>query len=79
MKKITIVLLIAAYIFAYPSCNMCHNSRIAPKLDSMSAKEIKTKLLQMKKSNNINPKMAFVKNLSEDDIEKIIKQLKEKK
>jgi len=33
----------------------------------------------MKKSKNINPKMAFVKNLSEDDIEKIIKQLKEKK
>jgi len=77
MKKLMIF--IASLAFGYPSCNMCHNGRVAPKIDSMNAAELKQKLLEMKKSNNINPKMAFIKNYSDKEIEKMIKNFKERK
>jgi cytochrome c553 len=79
MKKISLFIAVTLFLYSYPDCGMCHNSRIAPKLDSMSEKEITRKLINMKKSKKINPKMAFIKNLSDDEIRKISKKIKEKK
>jgi cytochrome c553 len=57
---------------------MCHNGRTAPKLDNMSKKEIIQKLLAMKNSKT-NPKMAFIKYMSNKEIKQMVNQLKEKK
>ncbi|MEO1923987.1 MAG: cytochrome C [Nautiliaceae bacterium] len=77
MKKL--IIFISIFAFGYPNCNMCHNGRVAPKIDSMNASELKQKLLKIKKSNDINPKMAFIKNYSEKELEIMIKNFKEQK
>ena len=72
MKKLLI--LAAVLAFGYPQCSMCHNGRIAPDIKGMSAKEMTEKLLKMKKGK-INPKMAFIKNYSDDEIRKMVKDI----
>ncbi len=74
MKKLLIFF--ALILNAYPTCSMCHNGRVAPNLDSMSKKEILKKLLAMKKNPSINPKMAFIKSYSDEEIKKMVNQLK---
>jgi cytochrome c553 len=75
MKKLTIIIAFMSSSFAYPSCTMCHNGRIAPDLSGMSKKEIIQKLIRMKRGK-INPKMAFIKRYSDEEIKKMIETIK---
>ena len=69
MKKLIILGLGVASLFAYPQCTMCHNGSVAVDLSKMSYEEIKQDLMKFKKGEMKHSMMNFVKDMSDKEID----------
>ncbi len=69
MKKLIILGLGIAALFAYPKCTMCHNGSVAVDLSKMSYEEIKKDLIKFKKGEMKHSMMDFVKEMSDKEID----------
>jgi cytochrome c553 len=74
MKKLVLTTLVSSVLFGYPNCAMCHNGGMGVKLDKFSVSEIKKDLLEFKTGKKYHSMMAFVKNMSDKEIEEVAKK-----
>jgi len=74
MKKIGMILGLAALGFAYQDCAMCHNGGMAKKLDTLTPAQIEAKMKEFKAGKG-NPMMVNIaKGMSETDIKDAAKK-----
>jgi cytochrome c553 len=74
MKKLVLITLVGSVLFGYPNCTMCHNGGMGVKLDKFPVSEIKEDLLDFKTGKKQHSMMAFVKNMSDKEIEEAAKK-----
>ncbi len=78
MKKLIILGLGVAALFAYPQCTMCHNGSVAVDLSKISYKEVKEDLIKFKKAEMKHSMMNFVKDMSDKEIDEAAKKYSKK-
>ncbi len=78
MKKLIILGLSIAGLFAYPKCTMCHNGGVAVDLSKMSYKEVKEDLIKFKKGEMKHSMMNFVKDMSDKEIDEAARKYSKK-
>ena len=78
MKKILMIVEIAALSFAAENCAMCHNGGMEKKLDTLTPAQIEAKLKEFKAGKG-NPMMVNIaKGMSESQIKKVAKEFGKK-